>query len=248
MKIIRFETIDSTNNYLKSHYKELAGDLPVMVTSAEQTGGRGREQRTWLSTRGKGLYTSFGFCIENRSNLVLLPLCTGIAAIRAVHTIGGIRAGLKWPNDILDIESRKKIGGILIENTITEDSLFCIVGIGLNLNHTAADFPPGLIDRAASIKMLSGAKKEYEIEKANTVLTEMLFPWIQKLEQGKKDEIIDTARACSDFLMNKTIRLHQLTDGTVTEGIFKGIDDNGGLILQTGENQQYIYYSGEILE
>jgi BirA family biotin operon repressor/biotin-[acetyl-CoA-carboxylase] ligase len=129
LEVITLEECDSTNNYLKRNYERVKDKLPVLATCVLQTAGRGREQRTWLSSRGKGLYSSFGFNLAARQYLNLLPLIAGFSVIETLQTASGIRdmdLGLKWPNDVLC--RGEKIAGILIENIIMETELFCIVG------------------------------------------------------------------------------------------------------------------------
>ncbi len=89
LEVIRLTQCVSTNNYLRDNYSRLKDRLPVLVTAALQTGGRGRHQRGWVSTEGKGLYASFGFSIDSHSNLYLLPLIAAISAIETLEEISG---------------------------------------------------------------------------------------------------------------------------------------------------------------
>jgi BirA family biotin operon repressor/biotin-[acetyl-CoA-carboxylase] ligase len=243
-KVIHLEQCDSTNNYLKNHYDQLKENLPVLVTSALQTGGRGREQRTWVSPKGKGLYSSFGFYLEARHNLNLLPLIAGISVIETVKKVSDMACGLKWPNDVLYKD--KKMAGVLIENVIMETRLFSIVGIGINLNHTTDDFPGELADKAISLKMATGSSDDYSVEQVNPILSTIFFQWLEKLEKDEKKIIVQTANRYSDFLMDKPISFHQ-SPHRIASGIFKGINHDGGLILESQEGSNTIYYSGEIV-
>lgn len=247
LDVITLNECDSTNNYLKRNYEQVKDKLPVLVTSTLQTAGRGREQRTWLSSRGKGLYSSFGFNLAARQYLNMLPLISGFSVIDTLQTAAGIsnmELGIKWPNDVLC--RGKKIAGILIENIIMETQLFCIAGIGINLNHSKEDFPGDLAERAASLKMIAGSDRDYAVEELNPLLARFLFQWLEKLEAGEQEEIIRTANRYSHFLMDKPISFHQTPDKLIS-GIFKGINHDGGLILESKEGSTAIYYSGEIL-
>lgn len=247
LEIITLEECDSTNNYLKRNYEQLKEILPVLVTSSLQTAGRGREQRTWLSSRGKGLYSSFGFNLPTRQYLNMLPLISGFSVIDTLHAASGIanlELGIKWPNDVLCHD--KKIAGILIENIIMEPRLFCIAGIGINLNHAKDDFPGELSARATSLKMVAGSDSDYVVQEVNPLLARFFFRWLEKLETGEKEEIIRTANRYSHFLMGKPISFHQTPDKLIS-GIFKGIHHDGGLILESNEGNTAIYFSGEIL-
>ena len=243
LHVIPLAQCDSTNNYIKANHENLKDKLPVLVTSSLQTAGRGREKRNWVSPKGKGLYSSFGFNPGNSQNLTLLPLIAGISVIETLEKISGIEMGLKWPNDIL--YKNKKIAGILIENIITASETFCITGIGINLNHTAADFPGELQEKAISLKMITGLNTS--AEQINPVLAALLFQWLEKLKIGTTEEIIQTANQYSSFLKDKNISFHHPADNQVTSGIFKGINHDGGLILQNKQGGTAIYYSGEII-
>jgi BirA family biotin operon repressor/biotin-[acetyl-CoA-carboxylase] ligase len=242
--VIHLKQCDSTNNYLKSHYDQLKENLPVLVTSALQTRGRGRQQRTWVSPGGKGLYSSFGFYLQARHNLNLLPLIAGIGVIETVEKVSDIACGLKWPNDVLYKD--KKMAGVLIENIIMEARVFSIVGIGINLNHTAGDFPGELAQKALSLKMAAGSSHDYEVAEVNPILSTVFFQWLEKLEKDEREIIVQTANRYSDFLMDKPISFHQSPDRIVS-GIYKGINHDGGLILGSREGSHTIYYSGEIV-
>lgn len=250
LEVITMEECDSTNNYLKRNYERLKNRLPVLVTSGLQTAGRGRAQRTWLSSRGKGLYSSFGFNLRARQYLNFLSLVSGLSVIETLQkaagtsTISNSEWGIKWPNDVL--YRGKKIAGILIENVIMETLLFCIVGMGINLNHTKDDFPGELAEKAVSLKMITGVENNYAVEEINPMLACFFFQWLEKLENGDNEEIIATVNRYSQFLMNKPISFHHLPDKFVS-GIFKGINHDGGLILESEEGTMSIFYSGEIL-
>jgi BirA family biotin operon repressor/biotin-[acetyl-CoA-carboxylase] ligase len=241
--VIPLDQCDSTNNYIKTNHENLQDKLPVLVTSSMQTAGRGREKRNWVSTKGKGLYSSFGFNLENRQNLSLLPLIAGISVIDTLKKITGIELGLKWPNDIL--YKNKKIAGILIENIITASDIFCITGIGVNLNHTTADFPGELQEKAISLKMITGLNTS--AEQITPVLAALLFQWLERLKTGGTKEIIQTANRYSAFLKNKNISFHHAVDNKIISGIFKAINHDGGLILENKQGSTTIYYSGEIV-
>jgi len=243
LHVIPLDQCDSTNNYIKANHENLKDKLPVLVTSSLQTAGRGREKRNWVSPKGKGLYSSFGFNLENSQNLNLLPLIAGISVIETLKKITGIELGLKWPNDIL--YKQKKIAGILIENILTTSNIFCITGIGINLNHTAADFPGELQDKAISLKMITGLNTS--AEQINPVLAALLFLWVEKLKTGGTEEIIHTANRYSSFLKDKNISFHHPSDNKIINGIFKGINHDGGLILENKQGSTAIYYSGEIV-
>jgi BirA family biotin operon repressor/biotin-[acetyl-CoA-carboxylase] ligase len=130
------ETTTSTQDVAR----ELAGQgAPegTAVIAGEQQSGRGRMGRSWLSPAG-GLATS----IILRPPLAcayLLPALSSVAVFRTLANIG-IKAGIKWPNDVLI--AGKKVCGILIENCLAEGELrYSIVGIGVNVNFDTSSYP-----------------------------------------------------------------------------------------------------------
>lgn len=240
LRVIRLAACASTNDYLANNHEQIEHDLPVLVTASEQTRGRGRHNREWVSKKGLGVYASFAFHLKNDKRLSFLPLAAGLAVIETLEAISAPKAGLKWPNDIM-VEG-KKIAGILIENKVFAERVFCIAGIGINLNHSPGDFPGELQDRATSLKLITG--KAYEIETTNRILAHLFFSWLEKLKQGRQQEIAAKANEKSRFLLGKEIAFHQ-RDQIIT-GVFRGIHDNGGAIIEHPPGTFTIHHSGEI--
>jgi BirA family biotin operon repressor/biotin-[acetyl-CoA-carboxylase] ligase len=251
LDVIELDNCDSTNNYLKENYMRLKERLPVLITSLQQTRGRGRRDRSWESKKNMGLYTSFGFYLKIGSKLNLLPLTAGISVIetlqKIMHTRCGISLppgtnqtfGLKWPNDVL--YHNRKIAGVLIENTIFKEEVFCVTGIGINLNHKAGDFPDSLKNTATSLQLISG--KTIAIEDVNQTLAHIFFTYLMKLENKQEEKIIEKANGYSSFLKGQQIAFHR--DGRIMTGIFRGINHDGGIILKDPQGGTKIHYTGE---
>ena len=141
------ETIGSTNDAVMQLAAAGAPEGTAMLADM-QTAGRGRRGHTWSSPPGAGLYLSV---LLRGDVFTRAPgLCTlgaGAAAAQAVATATGLRASLKWPNDLVLGSDWKKLGGILCEAQ-GRDAL--VIGIGINL--TSAAHPPDVAARAASIE------------------------------------------------------------------------------------------------
>ena len=164
--ILWLETADSTNSELR---RRIAGlDNLSIVATREQTAGRGQGTHTWFSTPGKNLTFSILYRFRGEfalaaSDAILITQVTTLA-LRDYLLVHGVRARIKWPNDIW-VEDRK-ICGILIENTLEGGMVReSIVGIGLNLNET--DWPPEL-PNPVSLRELTG--REYATEAELTAL------------------------------------------------------------------------------
>ncbi len=136
-KILHFSQVDSTMDVAR---KEALWGAPAgtVIVAEQQTAGKGRLQRNWLSPAG-GLALSVIFR-PNLDNLPYMIMIASLAVAEAIRKTTGLKPQIKWPNDILIRE--KKISGILIENDIRKNDLkYCIVGIGVNVNIRVANFP-----------------------------------------------------------------------------------------------------------
>ena len=118
----------STNSDL---LKRVAGlTAPAALIAEEQTGGRGRAGREWLSAPDAALAFSVAWPFHSVQSLAGLPLVVGVAMVQALQLFG-TPVKLKWPNDIL--KEGKKLGGILVETAKADQGVWAVVGIGLNL-------------------------------------------------------------------------------------------------------------------
>ena len=152
-----YREIDSTNSAAREFI--LNGIRERTVIAADyQTNGKGRFEREWHSPAGKGLWFSimqpYSFDIAAASQLTLLA---AVAVSQAVQNIKGIRPGIKWPN-ALNING-KKVCGILTE-MITDsydDSVYLIIGIGLNVNLSTADMSESIRESATSLMIEYGS-------------------------------------------------------------------------------------------
>jgi BirA family biotin operon repressor/biotin-[acetyl-CoA-carboxylase] ligase len=153
--ILRFEEIDSTNTCAKRLALEGAADGTVVIADV-QTAGRGRMGRTFLSPKGKGIYLSVLLRPDlPAERLACVTPLAGIAVCDAVEAVCSIRPGLKWPND--PVLGKRKLCGILTE-AVTDPAgrTSVILGIGINVLQTEADFTPEIRSIATSLLMETG--------------------------------------------------------------------------------------------
>lgn len=153
MKIIRFEEIDSTNDYVKSLLRSGKTDgEDLVVTAKKQTGGRGTKGRSFVSEEG-GVYLTRLYFYRDfpASDAFLVMAGASVAVCRTLEKFG-LTATIKWPNDVY--VNDKKICGILIENTFSGATISSsVVGIGLNVNNS---LPEELKDAAISMREAAG--------------------------------------------------------------------------------------------
>src|SRR5918911_3809841 len=145
--ILRFDSLPSTNTEA-ARLASLGAPEGLCVVAREQTAGRGRQARAWVSPKDAGLY--FSIVLRPRLAPALWPLVTLAAALAARAALAeacALTPDIKWPNDLL-VGSRK-LCGILAEVCETARGRACVLGIGINLTEHA--FPPELKTRAASV-------------------------------------------------------------------------------------------------
>lgn len=128
-KIVYKETINSTNDYILNYVKSKSEE--IVLISNEQTNGRGKGNRSFLSPKNKGIYMSIGLKMDKESSKLIFAI-TSVAIIKTLEFYN-ISAKIKWPNDI-NINGRK-ISGILVESVCipNQSEIFSAVGIGINL-------------------------------------------------------------------------------------------------------------------
>lgn len=228
------DSVSSTNSYLLTN-PSLASGLVCMAE--QQTEGRGRHGRQWLSPGGN-LYLSlawqFGMDITGLNGLTL---AVGVAVTEALNTYGLNRIRLKWPNDVFF--SQRKLGGILVEITnCAKKSCHAVIGIGLNIcmpNEIAAINQPW-------IDIYSIEKQPPDRNRiAGLILRELLIALSIFQEQGLR-AFRDRWRAL-DIMLNQNLSV-QTPQGEI-EGIGAGIDELGNLLIQQGD-AIHTFNSGEV--
>ena len=137
MLIIKLDAIDSTNDYLKVLAKKQLLENFTVVTADYQTNGKGQMGAKWLSEAGKNLTMSVLLkdVLINNSTIFNLNVAVALSVITVLDSMNIFKVSIKWPNDIM--ADTKKVGGILIENSLKSDgTITSVIGIGLNVNQT----------------------------------------------------------------------------------------------------------------
>jgi BirA family biotin operon repressor/biotin-[acetyl-CoA-carboxylase] ligase len=189
------ETTSSNDELLREG--ENGAPAGTMLFAEFQAAGRGQFRRPWSSARGLGLW--FSLLLRTEASDRTIPLLSAFAAVALVETIHGAGIsdfGIKPPNDVMI--GGRKVAGILVE-TRTGRNPFAVVGIGLNVNHSAEDFPEEIRERAVSLAMAAGALIDrnavaasliVELGKAERVMREspgdLLASWHRELIPDEK--------------------------------------------------------------
>jgi BirA family biotin operon repressor/biotin-[acetyl-CoA-carboxylase] ligase len=137
MIVIKLDAIKSTNEYLKALAKENPLENFTTVIAKNQTNGKGQMGETWFSEKGKNLTMSVLVkdVLSSHDAIFSLNASVAIAVVKVLQELEIPKVSIKWPNDIM--ADSKKLGGILIENTLKSDgSTISIIGIGINCNQT----------------------------------------------------------------------------------------------------------------
>ena len=227
-RILRFESLPSTNTELARQASEGAGE-GLSIVSDEQTAGRGRLQRAWSSPRGAGLY--FSILLQPSIGQDRWPLIVFVAALAvgdALSEACDVNTDIKWPNDLLSGE--RKICGILAESIETPTGRAVIVGIGINL--TADAYPAEIKEFATSIAEASGRPGEREAVLA--ALLRALSRWYSLLhEVDGAEKIVAAWTNRSSYACGKVV---QVANGDeVWQGITRGVENDGALRLETND-------------
>ena len=236
--LLTYDILDSTNTEALKLAREGAGE-GLCIVARQQTAGRGRYGRTWVSERDAGLY--FSVVLRPTIDSQYLPLITLMAGVAVHDTLRefGVTSDIKWVNDVLVDE--KKISGILAETTETEAGLAVVVGIGMNI--TSSNFPPDLVATATSLEDNSPTpiSREDLIEKLTTHIGH--FYDTLHDENGPAD-IIDNWRMRSSYYSGKIVRV-ALESETVT-GVTDGLEPNGALRLKRSDGSLLIIQAGDV--
>jgi BirA family biotin operon repressor/biotin-[acetyl-CoA-carboxylase] ligase len=170
MKLIKLDAIDSTNEFLKGLSNNQLVENFTVVTTESQTKGKGQMGSVWVSEPSKNLIMSVllkDFLLDS-NNIFDVNIVVSVSIIQALETLNIPELSIKWPNDIMSYN--KKIGGILIENSIKSNgAINSIVGLGLNVNQTNFEHLP----KATSLALISNTIFDKE---------EILLRIIEKLE------------------------------------------------------------------
>ena len=231
-------SVGSTNDRARELLAEGAADGAV-VLSEEQTAGRGRRGRSWISPPGVNLHVTVALEPALPSSRAWqLGLGTALATVAACRELAPVT--LKWPNDVVDADGRK-VAGLLIETMASGDRLVgAVLGIGINVNWPRGEMPPDIAPTATSLMDLAGTR----IDRVR--LLAWLLAHIERevvaIEAG--DSPLARYRAACSTLGEDVVVL--TADGSVT-GTASGLDAHGSLIVDAPDGR-HVLASGEVVQ
>ncbi|RNF48529.1 biotin--[acetyl-CoA-carboxylase] ligase [Marinomonas hwangdonensis] len=234
---LAFET-ESTNGDAK-RYLAQGLPLPALFAVERQTQGKGRRGRQWESGVAKNITCSFVWRFENGPSVIEgLSLAVGVAVARVLKKVGIPNPGLKWPNDV-QVDGQKMCG-ILLEMVADQDVCHVIIGVGLNVEMDSAvmahvdqpwtDLVSRLPNRPSRNHILAELSKE-------------LIEVCQRFEDGNGMKHFRHQWQAYDVLFNQAITVSTVSQQR--QGIARGIDDKGALILEENGKLEALH-GGEI--
>ncbi|HEY7747036.1 MAG TPA: biotin--[acetyl-CoA-carboxylase] ligase [Desulfuromonadales bacterium] len=239
-EVIYYETTDSTN--LRAHDLGEAGAAEGTVVIADrQTAGKGRLGRSWVSPPGVNLYVS----VLLRPSILpyhapQLSFLSAVAVARAVEEISGLAPNVKWPNDVL-LRGRK-IAGLLNEMSAeTEGIHYVILGIGVNLNMRAEQFPADLRYPATSLALEKGEPVSRAVF-ARTLLRHLDSLYELYLEVGFPP-VLKAWEAFFDLIGRQVEVDYQ---SRRVQGRVEGLDDDGALMLRLSDGRAEKVLAGDV--
>ncbi len=247
----RFDVVSSTNDVVRGWLADGVAEVCLAIAD-EQSAGRGREGRTWTAPAGHALLLSLGFRPTwlAPDRVWRLAAVTSLAMADAAEEVAGLAPGtvrLKWPNDMVvdDDGVVLKLAGVLGETDGlgTEDPR-AVVGIGINADWPADEFPAELADRMTSLRALAGERR-IETAALLEAFTRALETMIERLRGGVFD---DAGWAERQLTSGRLVRLIGQDGGEEVVSALRVDPESGALVVAAagvpGEERHVV--SGEI--
>jgi BirA family biotin operon repressor/biotin-[acetyl-CoA-carboxylase] ligase len=232
-KILYFPSLASTMDTARRMARQKSTNGTVII-AGEQTAGRGRLQRPWLSPAG-----NIALSIILRPDTAGLPYLIMIASLAVVHAIeavAGAKADIKWPNDVL--LDGKKVCGILIENEVrSKKVVYSVVGIGINVDLAIIDYPEISVT-AASLK--SGPDPGFKAKIIRSLLSEFERLYLE-LPDGKS-----IYQAWRSRLVTLGKKVKATSANEIIEGIAESVDESGTLIIRQPDGNLVRVVAGDV--
>jgi len=224
-----FESLDSTNDYLLAAPRPAASMLRVAIAE-EQTSGRGRGDKQWVSSAGGGLWLSVAFTFAPTPDaLSALTLAVGADVARCLAEYGASDVALKWPNDLM-LDDRK-LGGILVESRMAAASSTVVCGIGINLKE------PEVAQFAGREHFMLPVGLEFavrELPSVDDVAARIIGVLAGTFDRFAEVGLPGFAGAWSELDWLKGRRVVVIGEPHIS-GVADGISESGELIIRSGE-------------
>lgn len=232
-RVIYQPRLASTMEVAKEEAQRGAPEGTVVIAD-EQTCGRGRLERIWLSPRG-GVYLSI-ILYPQTDYLPSLIMVASVAAAHSITEVTGLESQLKWPNDVLI--KGKKVGGILIESGIRGRGVnHAVVGMGINVNLKTADFAQ-ILPTATSLADELGR----EVPRLKLVRS-LLFEF-ERLYLSLPSEAV--YQEWRDSLVTLGRKVHVRSGSSLYEGSAESVARDGSLVLRRPDGNPILIAAGDV--
>ena len=259
-KYIHKELIDSTSSEIGRLALEGAPEGTI-VTANKQTAGKGRRGRKWEAEAG----TSLLFSLLLRPKLApdaapQITLLMAMAVTKAIRELTGLRAQIKWPNDV--VVNSKKVCGILTEMQVKNGAIdYVVVGTGVNVNQTSV--PTGLENSATSILLekekllelektvswtcdakVSGAGMDFERDELLKRILDVFEEYYELFLQ--RQNLSEWVAEYNEWLVSLNKEVKVLDPKGEFTGISQGINEKGELLVALPNGKVIAVYAGEV--
>jgi BirA family biotin operon repressor/biotin-[acetyl-CoA-carboxylase] ligase len=234
-KIIYFPSLPSTMDTAQREVQRGAAEGTVII-AGEQTRGRGRLQRTWVSPAGNIALSIILY--PGAASLPYLVMIASLAVAYSIEVVTGLKTQIKWPNDVLI--GGRKVGGILIENEVRGNRVACaIVGIGINVELKTSNVTE-IATTATSLKdELGGEVSGVDIVRHLLMEFERLY---LTLPAGGGAIL----KAWRDKLATLGKKVVVKSGSSILEGIAESVDESGALILRLDDGSSTRIVAGDV--
>ncbi len=234
--IIQAGSVSSTQDLARSKAAEGAPE-GTLVVAEEQTAGRGRLGRSWVSPPGANLYVTL-ILRPSRERLRALSMVAPLATAQAVEETTGLSPRIKWPNDLL--LAGRKLAGVLIDTEISGQApQYALVGVGMNVNMDVQAVPE-IAAIATSLRQHLGREISRE-EVLAAFLNRFELLYVESERGGAA--VREAWRARLDTL-GRQIRV--ASGGQMEEGLAEDVDGDGSLILRRADGSRVTLVAGEV--
>ena len=238
-EVLYFDTIDSTNTKAQE-LAEKGYPSGTLVVADKQESGKGRRGRSWVSPSGTGIFMTLMIKPDiNPNNASMLTLVAALAVAKAITSVTGEEALIKWPNDI--VVNGKKVCGILTEMNAQFDYInHIVVGIGINVHNES--FPEEISQMASSLMIEAGGKRFHRAQ----IIAETMSYFEQYYDTFLKTQDLSAlVREYDKLLVNRNKSVRVLDPKEPFDGKAMGITSKGELIVDTWESRKLVS-SGEV--
>jgi BirA family biotin operon repressor/biotin-[acetyl-CoA-carboxylase] ligase len=233
-RVSYYPSVTSTNELAKEAARRGAEEGTVVI-AGEQTVGKGRLRRSWLSPEG-----SIALSLVLYPEVAKLPsliMVASLAVARSIAAVTGLKPRLKWPNDVL--VGGRKVSGILVESGVRGSSVdYAVIGIGVNVNFRVLDFPE-ISPTATSLSDELGRKVSLP-RLVRRLLVELEGYYLGLVAGASLYE------EWRDSLVTLGKEVHVESSGAVQVGIAQSVDRDGSLLLRLPDGSLSRIVAGEV--